>query len=61
MSVKKCPICGNEPISFCYMSYPPKYAYLHCDIDGGYNNDWHEAEIKWNEQVETYVRNNSKY
>ena len=60
MSVKKCPICGNEPLALCYTSYPAKYGYSHCNIHGGYNNDWREAETKWNEQVETYIQNEPK-
>ena len=54
--VKKCPVCGNEPMSLCYTSYPPKYGYKCCNIHGGYNEDWHEAEKKWNEAVEKSIR-----
>lgn len=52
MLVKKCPVCGNEPMAICYPSNPPLYGYTHCDVHGGYNKDWHEAKLKWNEQVD---------
>lgn len=52
MTVKKCPVCGNEPMAMCYTSNPSLYGYSHCSIHGGYNKDWHEAKSKWNEQVD---------
>ena len=55
MIIKKCPICGNEPMSICYTSNPPLYGYSHCDIHSGYNKDWHEAKTKWNEQVDMQI------
>jgi hypothetical protein len=56
--IKVCPVCGNAPIAVCYTSYPPKYGYKHCGIHGGYNENWHEAETEWNEEVERYTQNN---
>ena len=50
-TIKRCPVCGSEPMGVCYTSNPPQYGYSHCDIDSGYCKSEPEAREKWNEQV----------
>lgn len=51
IDLKKCPICGSEPMGICCTSYPPQFGYSHCGIESGRCKSMHEAKEKWNEQV----------
>ena len=56
MKLKPCPVCGNDPMPLCYTSLPPKFGYQHCCVHGGYDDDWHKAEIAWNDSVAEWSR-----
>ena len=58
--LKKCPICGSEPMIMCYTSNPPKYGCSHCGIESGCCKSITEAERKWNEQVYLYQQKQNK-